>query len=420
MRNMLVTLILSNLILFAASSASTAAPKLTNVSYANGAATIEIFIEIYGDAASDTLAQQWEAMVEKIWNDALAEHGCSCFSITVDVHMKYRDSSENPAPTPGWESWEVQTREDWEAADPDWTPYVELPATTVENSDRFEGESGTGQMADNEPWALVHEIAHLLGHDDQYSLPPGWEKGDPVPPTSADWAGNLMAGPKITAEQWETNLGQFFSAKNYEEIQQAVLDYLDEHEELAPKAVVEMEIDLDFHQNAWGPAGPSGGMNSDKATSVLKLCVEFFEGETAPDYGTGTLTWAPVSRVPGTWFARQETTNNPFPIEATGRVEYEHGFGTYFVTLVPRDMVNYVLTTGEVYASGSHLSHVFNHTQFENIWVSGTLNSFQFSPMVLAFGDTDFPLRIETPAPENVQSVGSGMLRVTHSVMLGQ
>jgi hypothetical protein len=198
-----------------------------------------------------------------------------------------------------------------------------------------------------------------------------------------------------------------------------VLDYLQERGESAPRAVVEMEVNLDFHQNAWGPAGPGGGMNSDKATSVLQLCVEFFEEDNAPTNGTGTLYWEPVTRVPETWFARQETTNNPFPIKATGRVVREFGFATYSVTLEPQDIVNYRLTTGEVYEAGSHLSHVFNYAHFTGAEMKGTLHSFQFSPTALIFGDTNFPLAIETPAPENVQSVGSGTMRVTHSVLLG-
>ncbi len=409
--------VLSILILLVVSPSSQAAEKLTQVAYADGGATIDVYIELHGPAASGALAARWEQLVEKVWNDALAEHGCSCFSIQLDAHIQYRDGSSEP--TPGWESWEVQTREDWEADDSEWTPFVELPSTTIENSDRFEGESGTGQMADDEPWALVHEFAHLIGHDDQYLLPPGWEKGDPVPPRSEEWAGNIMAAPEITAEQWETNLGQFFSAENYEEIQRAVLDYLQERGESAPRAVVEMEVNLDFHQNAWGPAGPGGGMNSDKATSVLQLCVEFFEEDNAPTNGTGTLYWEPVTRVPETWFARQETTNNPFPIKATGRVVREFGFATYSVTLEPQDIVNYRLTTGEVYEAGSHLSHVFNYAHFTGAEMKGTLHSFQFSPTALIFGDTNFPLAIETPAPENVQSVGSGTMRVTHSVLLG-
>lgn len=392
-----------------------AAPKATTVSYTPGLIKIEIFIEVFGDGASIQLAKQWESLIESHWNKQLAKYGCSCLRVEVDAHVRYNHVAGNISEvTEGWEGWEVKPREQWETEDENWLPYVEFPDGLQENSDRFEGESGGGQLATDEPWVVIHEAGHLMGQHDAYDFPSDWVKGDPVNVHSG-WEENIMSGPKLDLGLWNTFSDRYFSAKNYETILAAALDYLQEQGQPVPLGAAEFQLSMSFDHNSWGPSGPAV-KNTEHAEAYVDLCVRFAKAKMEPSDSVAVMFWRHGDRIPGTWYGGNRTVNNPFPMYATGVLD-DSMFRTYLVELEPGDLVQNYLKTGEVYATGGHLFWAFDHSRFDDPHVSGSLKRMEISELMLMMPGTTAKFRIESPAIQNVQTVGEGTLTFERSVL---
>ena len=159
--------------------------------------TISANVYLYGKGATKSVLKQMQSDVNKVWGKNYSiEHRGTTYNVTFNINMSLYGGKEKNEPLVIADSWNPFSRNNYiNVTDDD-------RRSQVNNGDegvwRSKGRNGK-PLSDDDP--APHEVAHLLGLDDQYTDENGPNKG---------WEGNIMGDSK-NGKVDERNIGDILN-----------------------------------------------------------------------------------------------------------------------------------------------------------------------------------------------------------------
>jgi RHS repeat-associated protein len=160
--------------------------------------TISANVYLYGKGATLSVLKQMQSDVNKVWGKNYSiEHGGKTYNVTFNINMSLYDGKEKNEPLVIADSWNPFSRNNYiNITDDDRRSKVNFGDEGVWRS---KGRNGK-PLSDDDP--APHEVAHLLGLDDQYTDENGPNKG---------WEGNIMGDSK-NGKLDERNIGDILNS----------------------------------------------------------------------------------------------------------------------------------------------------------------------------------------------------------------